>query len=190
MSIKSALKTAAYYFQDDKIVMQFIPMLLLIFYGFYSRYFVELSQSLLGKLFAIIVIMYYAKMDKTMGVIACLLIILYYQEAGGHSLIQSYVSQTGIENFADGCVNGQLLQHDIPVKKDMAAHIFPEIESTDYPCNPCDKGCGAKHPSANRPVEEELMHPKASRDFMTVVKDYLAGDRKENFVPNPASTAM
>ena len=61
MSIKSALKTAAYYFQDDKIVMQFIPMLLLIFYGFYSRYFVELSHSLLGKLFAIIVIMYYYK---------------------------------------------------------------------------------------------------------------------------------
>lgn len=189
MSITSLLKSATYYFQDDKIVMQFIPMLLLVFYGFYSNEFVVLSQSVLGKLFAVIAIMYYAKMNKTMGVIACLLIVLYYQEVGGSSLIKSYLTQTGVEGF-DGCVNGQLMHQGIPVKKDMAAHVFSEIESTDYPCNPCDPGCGAKHPSANMSVQEELMHPKVSRDYMTVIRDYLMGDRKENFVPNPASTAM
>ena len=46
------------YFQDNNVVMQFIPIVLALFYGFYNREFRVIAHSVLGKLFVVILILY------------------------------------------------------------------------------------------------------------------------------------
>lgn len=82
----------ANYFKDNSIVMQFIPIALILFYAT-SRYtFSKISHSILGKLFAVMLILYYTRIDFIYGTICCVAVILYYQ-------------RTEIEGFADDELN-------------------------------------------------------------------------------------
>jgi hypothetical protein len=70
-------------FEDDKFVMQFIPIFLILFFSLYTRQFVEVSHSVLGKLFAVIVIIFYTKLNLLYGVFVCVITILFYQLTEG-----------------------------------------------------------------------------------------------------------
>ena len=62
-----------------EIVAQFIPILILFLLLKYSNDFVKFSFTILGKLVAIFIIIFYAQIDITIGVCVCGLVILYYQ---------------------------------------------------------------------------------------------------------------
>jgi hypothetical protein len=145
--------------------MQFIPILLVLFHGFYSREFVTLSHTVLGRLFAITIILYYTKLNFLYGTLACVIIIMYYQ-----------LTDDSIEGFAqqlDKCVNGVLMNKGIPVKTEMISHVLPEIKfENDVPCNPCDKTCKFDILETAR----EMTEPKNSRDFFSVVHNAIMGD--------------
>lgn len=70
-------------FEDNKFVMQFIPIFLILFFSLYTRQFVEVSHSVLGKLFAVIVIIFYTKLNLLYGVFVCVITILFYQLTEG-----------------------------------------------------------------------------------------------------------
>jgi hypothetical protein len=70
-------------FEDNKFVMQFIPIFLILFFSLYTRQFVEVSHSVLGKLFAVIVIIFYTKLNMLYGVFVCVITILFYQLTEG-----------------------------------------------------------------------------------------------------------
>ena len=78
-SIKKGINDFGENFQDNKFVMQFIPIFLVLFYSLYTDWFIETSRSVLGKLFSIIVIIFYTKMNKLYGVFVCVAFILFYQ---------------------------------------------------------------------------------------------------------------
>ena len=78
-NINSFLNKGVLYFQDNNLVMQFIPILLLLFHGFYGAEFVTLSHTVLGKLFAVVLILYYSKLNYLYGTFACVIAILYYK---------------------------------------------------------------------------------------------------------------
>lgn len=79
-TIIALLREATVYFKDNSIIMQFIPIFLILFYSVYRYTFIKISHSLLGKLFAIMLILYYTRIDFVYGTVFCILTILYYQQ--------------------------------------------------------------------------------------------------------------
>lgn len=67
--------------KDNLVIMQFIPIIMILFYSVYRYKFSKLSHSILGKLFAIALILYYTRIHFVYGTICCFLVILYYQFA-------------------------------------------------------------------------------------------------------------
>ena len=61
------------------ILSQFIPIIVIYLLLSYSNEFAMFSHSILGKLLAVFIIMYYTVLDKTIGLLVCSFIILYYQ---------------------------------------------------------------------------------------------------------------
>jgi hypothetical protein len=79
-NIIPVLKEISYNFKNNSVVMQFIPIMLILGYTTYRYEFVKLSYSILGKLFAVMLIFYYTRIDFIYGTICCILVILYYQQ--------------------------------------------------------------------------------------------------------------
>lgn len=63
-----------------RVIIEFIPIVLLLLLLTYSKTFINVSKTYLGKLFAVIIIIFYARFDKYVGLLVCTLIILYYQK--------------------------------------------------------------------------------------------------------------
>ena len=175
--IKKTINKGFIYFQDDNIVMQFIPILLALFYGFDHRTFDSMSHSILGKLFVVIVILFYAKINKIYGTLACVIVVFYY-----------HLNDRVMENFSaeidqkmlmmkdqftkEICKNGVLMHNGLEVKPEMTSHIYPEIHfANDKPCNPCDKACYFDILESKMTTEDELKTPKNSRDFLDTIMD-------------------
>jgi hypothetical protein len=176
-NINSFLNKGVLYFQDNNLVMQFIPILLLLFHGFYGAEFVALSHTVLGKLFAVVLILYYSKLNYLYGTFACVIAILYYKMTDtaleGFEQIKKAHEAVGSKGPLDKCKNGVLMSKGMPVKTEMIQHIYPEIKfAGDAPCNPCDKTCQFSILDAKREMEE----PKNSRDFFSVVHNAIMGD--------------
>ncbi len=164
------------YFQDNNVVMQFIPIVLALFYGFYNREFRIIAHTVLGKLFAVILILYYTKMNRLYGTVVCVLAIFYYQmtdtsvEGFAAMIDKRMLQQSGLK---DKCENGVLIHKGIPVKTEMISHVYPEIKfPNDKACNPCDETCDFTVMETDR----EMKEPKNSRDFFSVVHNAIMGN--------------
>lgn len=62
-----------------KIIAQFIPILLIFFVLTSIKPFIQFSNTILGKLLAVLVIIFYTYIDKIIGLFVCSLVILFYQ---------------------------------------------------------------------------------------------------------------
>jgi hypothetical protein len=60
-------------------VAQFIPIIVLFLLVTYSKNVVIFSNTVLGKLIAICIIIFYTFLDKLLGAAVCLFIVFYYQ---------------------------------------------------------------------------------------------------------------
>ena len=80
------------YFADDSVVMQFIPIIIILVYVSYKRWFIEASSSVLGKIVAILMILYYTSIDYMYGTLCCISVIAFYQmnEREGFSLAPAF----------------------------------------------------------------------------------------------------
>ena len=67
------------YFKDDSVIMQFIPIIIVLIYASYKPWFVDASHTILGKLVAIMLILYYTSIDYVYGTLCCVVIIAFYQ---------------------------------------------------------------------------------------------------------------
>ena len=94
MTIKNMTINMEKYFADDSVVMQFIPIILILVYVSYKRWFIEASSSVLGKIVAILMILYYTSIDYMYGTLCCISVIAFYQmnEREGFSLAPAQVA--------------------------------------------------------------------------------------------------
>jgi len=60
-------------------VAQFIPILVLFLVISYFKSIAKFSNTVLGKLLAICIIVFYTFLDKLLGALVCLIVIFYYQ---------------------------------------------------------------------------------------------------------------
>jgi len=75
-----------------KLVFNFIPIFLLFALLSYTEKFIHFSGSVLGRLFAVFIIIFYTSIDKIHGVLAATLVILYYQSDIVESMLNIYDS--------------------------------------------------------------------------------------------------
>lgn len=198
--------------KENQLLMQFIPAFLILIYLTHRHTFRNLSHSILGKLFAVMLILYYTRMHFLFGTLSCFVVIIYYMlteqgvpavgihEEGFHSeanatdeanavdeakaeakpvesdqLILEKPKVTAIitiDQFNDAkeefirekCKNGVLMYKDLPVKTEMADHVYSEIKfNKSKKCNPCDRTCDYNIVEAKLKTQEALT-PKRSRD--------------------------
>ena len=59
--------------------MQFIPIILVLVYASYKPWFVDAAHTVLGKVIAIMLIVYYTSIDYVYGTLCCVIVIAFYQ---------------------------------------------------------------------------------------------------------------
>lgn len=198
------MKTAAIHFHDNAFIMQFIPMVLVLLMASFPQQFSQVSHSLVGKVFAVCLVLYYTRIYYVFGLVAVIFFILYYQEFeepfvpenknkkepetteiedDGTNLppleesdtdnlnegFSEYTKDTGvitIDQFNDAkdafikekCKNGVLMYKMMPVRNEMADHVYSEIKFIDdNKCNPCDSTCDYNIIEAKLKTQESLI---------------------------------
>lgn len=63
----------------EAIITQFIPIIIIFLLLSYPKNVIKLSHSILGRLVAVLIIIYYSSFDKYLGLLVCGLVIFYYQ---------------------------------------------------------------------------------------------------------------
>ena len=97
--IKKAIIDFGSEFEDNRVIMQFIPIILVLLLSLYTRRFVEVGHSVLGKLFAVVIIIFYTKLNMLYGVFVCVVIILFYQLTEGTIVGGTIVEGTIVEGM-------------------------------------------------------------------------------------------
>jgi len=170
-------------------LFEFITIFFIVVVVLYNKTVKELSFTTLGKLIAVLLIIFYTIYDTIAGLIICGLIILYYQcsffegfetelkEAfennpptnakpsvntnTNESLTPSLRSQFEIQY----CDKGKLKYKNNDVKSEMVDHIFPEIKFSGEKCNPCSSDCDYSI------IEEKILERLQNEDEITKPKD-------------------
>jgi hypothetical protein len=75
-------------------IAQFIPIILIVLLLSFSNEFVNISHTVLGKILALSAVMFYTHLDKYVGLIVCLLVIMYYQS----DVVENMLNTDGLMN--------------------------------------------------------------------------------------------
>jgi hypothetical protein len=142
------------------IILNIIPVILITIIVLYLENVIAFTNTILGKLCVLALIVFFSSIRVIYGVIVCVLIIFYYK-------------YNDIEGFTDAkqsfrehnCKNGELIHKNMPVKTEMAEHVFPELEFKSKPCNPCSDSCDFSIIEERMSHEEDLVAPKNSNDW-------------------------
>jgi hypothetical protein len=78
------------------ILVEFIPIILIFLLVSYTPHFIHISNSILGRVMAISIILFYTYIDTTYGLLACAMTILFYQSDIVENMLNQY---DYIENF-------------------------------------------------------------------------------------------
>jgi hypothetical protein len=97
-------------------IEQYLPILLLITYLLFPSEFILQSNTILGKLFSILVIVIYTNVNYLYGLVVCLLVIFYYQSDYIYNVIQ-------YENFQPSQMQIQIPYLNDDIKESMISQI-------------------------------------------------------------------
>jgi len=102
-----------------KIIAEFIPMILLLVFLVFSEKFIELGNTVLGKLFFVTLIIFYARINKYLGLMVCFLVITFYNIT--NPIIKKF------ENF-----DGSISQMEKIGAQEESAEVAKLKEQNDY----------------------------------------------------------
>jgi hypothetical protein len=128
----------------QKILVNFLPIVLIFLLATYTPQFAAFSQSILGRLLAIFLILFYLKLDFLTGLFVCVLVIVYYQT--------DYV-----EGFS------QMLNED--EEKD-APTTTPAVLPTETPETPATSPAGEPSPDTHGTLESFSNYVNDSKSIL------------------------
>ena len=86
------------------MIAQFVPMILILLFLSKNNEFFQFSKTILGKIVAILLIIFYVSVDKFVGLFVCALVVLFYQSEnieGMDTMDQNEVNVSLSENDVD-----------------------------------------------------------------------------------------
>ena len=110
----------------NKIITQFIHIIVLFLLLSYSKEFIEFSDTILGKLFAVVVVMYYTILDVKIGLLVCSLVVYYYQSDVVENMlnIDSLFEKDSSEDEEEGEDNVEGMENmSCAMKKEDGEHV-------------------------------------------------------------------
>jgi hypothetical protein len=159
----------------EHILFEFVTIFFIVLIVFYNNHVTKLSHSILGKLIAVLLIIFYTIYDTTCGVLICGLVILYYQcsffEGMYGEIKETFENNEALSNNlrsqfeSQYCKNGKLQYKNSDIKTEMTSHVFPEIEFKNNTCNPCNADCDYSI------IEEKRIEQLQNEKNLTTPKD-------------------
>jgi hypothetical protein len=135
----------------EHVLFEFVTIFFIIIIVFYNNDVIRLSHTILGKLIAVLLIIFYTIYDTIYGLLMCGIILLYYQcsffEGMQKDIKETFENNEPLSNNLRSqfqmqyCKNGNLQYKNSNVKHEMASHVFPEINFKNNNCNPCNADC-------------------------------------------------
>lgn len=99
-----------------QVIIEFIPIILFFLLLTYTEKMVQLSTTGLGKIFVILIILFYASIDKLYGILVCLLFILFYQsDIFNNILNKCNKEQEGFEPILDNIITHNSVKQLEPI---------------------------------------------------------------------------
>jgi len=83
------------------LLINFIPIILVFILLSYTEKFIHISGTVLGKLLAVVIIIFYTSIDIIHGLLAAGLIILYYQSDIVESMLSLYEPEYKVQSDAN-----------------------------------------------------------------------------------------
>jgi len=116
----------------QKTIAQFIPIILIFVTITSFRKVVSFSNTTLGKLLAVIIIIFYTTIDKILGVFVCALVVFYYQTA----VVENMLNMDTDNNYTSEIVgeeNTEILDDHVYLSKEEKNRNYREhlINYTD-----------------------------------------------------------
>ena len=96
----------------QEIITDFIPILIIFLFLCYTNISIQFANTVLGRFIAIAVIVYYTSIDYLYGLIACLIVVFFYQSM----FIEGLKNMENFENMnykTEFDVSGNVLGNDI-----------------------------------------------------------------------------
>lgn len=149
------------------ILTNFVPMFVILYFTYKPEEFTFFSSTSLGKLFAVLAIIYFTHLNYLHGLLVCLVMILFYQSNHIHLLraLEGFAVSHTMTNYSDlyevldepteedasaketfkkeHCENNQLMYKNYRVRPESTSCVFPEIKFQNRPCNVCEGQCRA-----------------------------------------------
>jgi hypothetical protein len=123
-----------------KLLLNFLPIIIIFLLVSYSDQMAQWSHSILGKFFAIVLIIFYTKIDILSGLLVCALVILYYQT----DFVEGFAPKSEVEGFSSIILPES--EHDLENESDArpeneentSVDVSLEILADAYPDTPTE----------------------------------------------------
>jgi hypothetical protein len=156
----------------------------------YEKNTAYIANTTLGKIIAVLLIVYYTSIDVLYGLLMCALVVLYYQSDCIKGVIPYNENFTNIQptdpavkDFKEqNCKNGSLINKGSPINLEMLEHIYPDINFRYEKCNPCSDTCDFSIIEEQIKSEESLK-PQTSGDFSTDKFISKITEKLSDFIP-------
>lgn len=143
------------------MISALLVFLLILLFASSPEQFAPFSHTSLGRLLAVVIIVYFTKKNIAVGVIACIATILYYQMEDFEYMLnipEGFLWEMAYTPYSkdvydrlhsklteqfreENCSSGKLTFKGMPVNPEMTEHVFPTIKFDGAPCDPCNARC-------------------------------------------------
>ncbi len=179
-----------------------LVLIILIAIMLYPTHTLQWSQSSLGRFVSISLILYFTWVNKMYGLAISILVLgtslfhdmktgLFSTEAfsvGNQPLLFQDRTAEGFEGISDKesfrkhhCKDGKMHNKGVPVRDEMAPHVFPFLSFQKSTCNVCNENCKCTFLQK----EEELTRPVDSNDWVETAMSYAKSWTSVHEQPDP-----
>jgi hypothetical protein len=149
----------------DEQIVEWVTILAIFLFACFPYEMIQLSETGLGKLFFVFMIIYYAMVDPVYGIIVCCIVIVYYQLDLYRSIIAIHRDTLLSENMT-------VMQDDLTLitRKKKEVEAFTPGESSIYSYTPVSE--------PKNYVETELLRGSRKKELMDNFRREYCDDKK------------
>lgn len=124
----------------DEEIIQWVTIITIFLFACYPYEMIKLSETSLGKLFFIFIVIYYSMVDPVYGIIVCCLVIVYYQLDLYHSLIAIHRDTLLSENMVEMRESfSQIEENEKEKQQEHVVESYVSGESSIYSYTPVEE---------------------------------------------------
>jgi len=153
----------------DEQIVEWVTIIAIFLFASFPYEMIELSETSLGKLFFASVIIYYAMVDPIYGIVACCIIIVFYQLDLYNSLIAIHRDTLLSENMM--VMQDSIVQNALSDKADMRGLLegFSPSDSSVFAYQ-------SEHDPAN-PYEKEFLRGSRKKELLDMFRKTNCDDK-------------